>query len=91
VTPGARCYVVRGRVQGVGFRFFVQRCAEELGLGGWVRNREDGSVEAAAWGAAAALTRFEEELRRGPRLSRVTSVEVREDEPGPAEQFEIRF
>jgi acylphosphatase len=89
VSEGRR-YVVRGRVQGVGFRFFVQRRAEELGLGGWVRNSEDGSVETAVWGEPAALARFEEDLRQGPRLSLVASVEAQPAEPEENGGFRIR-
>jgi acylphosphatase len=63
--------VVTGRVQGVGFRAFVQRRADELGLTGWVRNRSDGSVEAEAAGHEAELLRFVEALRAGPRHARV--------------------
>ena len=63
--------VVTGRVQGVGFRMFVLRRADELGLPGWVRNRPDGSVEAEAVGPEAELTRFVELLRAGPAHARV--------------------
>jgi acylphosphatase len=63
--------VVSGRVQGVGFRAFVQRLADELGVTGWVRNRADGSVEAEAVGREPELVRFVEALRAGPRHARV--------------------
>lgn len=60
-----------GRVQGVGFRYFVQDRALELGLRGWVRNLPDGSVEAAAAGPPEALDRLEARLRQGPARARV--------------------
>lgn len=69
-----RC-VVRGRVQGVGFRWFVLQEAERLGLGGVVRNMRDGSVEVLAEGSAEALLELEHMLQRGPRSARVETVE----------------
>ncbi len=74
--PGrtARRYTVSGRVQGVGFRYFVQRTATELGVGGWVRNRPDGSVEAHGEGTPDLLTAFRAALEQGPPVSRVDSV-----------------
>ena len=71
----ARQWIVRGRVQGVGFRWFAMRRAEELGLAGWVRNMEDGAVEVVAAGSEAALDEFEQELRRGPRGAQVSHLE----------------
>ena len=67
--------VIRGRVQGVGFRFFVVRRATTLGLGGWVRNRQDGAVEVEAEGARAALETLLEAVRHGPSGARVSAVE----------------
>ena len=67
--------VVRGRVQGVGFRWFVIRRARELGVAGWVRNRGDGAVEAEAEGAREALEGFVAALREGPPSARVASLE----------------
>lgn len=72
----ARRYYVSGRVQGVGYRYFAQRAASHLRLGGWVRNLSDGRVEAYAWGSAAVLDEFEAKLREGPHASRVTEVIV---------------
>lgn len=87
----ARRFRVMGRVQGVGFRYFVWREAEILGLDGWVRNRADGTVEALARGSTHDLDRFQNRLEEGPRWSRVTSVAVTEepDEEVP-DGFEIR-
>jgi len=67
-------FLVRGRVQGVGFRWFVHREASELELKGWVRNTEDGDVEVVAAGDAEGLDELRTSLRRGPRGSRVDKV-----------------
>ena len=64
-------FLVKGRVQGVGFRWFVHREASELELRGWVRNTEDGDVEIVASGAPEDLSELRESLRRGPRGARV--------------------
>lgn len=67
-------FLVRGRVQGVGFRWYVQREAAALELCGWVRNTEDGHVEVLAAGDPAVLDLLRKALRRGPRGSRVDAV-----------------
>jgi acylphosphatase len=64
-------FLVQGRVQGVGFRWYVQREAGELDLRGWVRNTEEGEVEVVAAGSEADLADLRASLRRGPRGSRV--------------------
>lgn len=71
-----RKYVISGRVQGVGFRYFAQRAAVELGVTGWARNLEDGRVEVQGNGSPGALSEFEARLRRGPRGSDVRGFEV---------------
>jgi acylphosphatase len=68
--------IVRGRVQGVGFRFFAQREAETLSLTGWVANCRDRSVEVVAEGSRDALDRFLQSLRRGPASAHVTHVDA---------------
>lgn len=75
--------LVRGRVQGVGFRWFVREAGRELGLSGWVCNRSDGTVEVAAEGTSILLDRLRDELRRGPPGSVVASV----DELEPLDQL----
>jgi acylphosphatase len=72
----AKRYVVRGRVQGVGFRWFVEREAHMLSIAGWVRNNHDGSVEVLAQGTRDQLAGLHSRLREGPRAARVDAVEV---------------
>jgi acylphosphatase len=72
----ARRWFVRGRVQGVGFRRFVQREAVELSLVGWARNLADGRVEVLAQGPAEALDALQGRLWSGPRWAEVRDVEV---------------
>lgn len=67
-------FLIQGRVQGVGFRWFVQREASELELRGWVRNTEDGDVEVVAAGEPADLDDLRSSLKQGPRGSRVDRV-----------------
>ena len=73
-----RHYRIEGRVQGVGFRWFVHREAAEIGLRGWVRNTTSGHVEAVAAGDADQHAELEEAMRRGSRGSRVDRVIVHE-------------
>ncbi|HEX9189852.1 MAG TPA: acylphosphatase [Vicinamibacteria bacterium] len=68
-------YVVTGRVQGVGYRYFVLRQAEALGVSGFARNRSDGSVEVLGEGTADALADFEARLREGPAFAEVANLE----------------
>ncbi len=77
----ARRFVVRGRVQGVGFRWFVEREAHILGVAGWVRNNHDGSVEVQAQGTRDQLSGLRSRLREGPRAARVDGVEESETRP----------
>ncbi|MAM84210.1 MAG: acylphosphatase [Acidobacteria bacterium] len=76
-----RQYVIRGQVQGVGFRLFTQETALREGLVGKVANRDDGAVEAIAEGGFESLARFEAALRKGPPGSRVEGLEVEEGKP----------
>jgi acylphosphatase len=77
----ARRFVVRGRVQGVGFRWFVEREAHILGISGWVRNNADGGVEVLAQGTRDQLSGLRSRLREGPRAARVDGVEETEAQP----------
>lgn len=75
-TPERLHAIIEGRVQGVGFRYFVEEQAASLGLTGWVRNRWDGSVETVAESDRQKLEAFLIALRRGPRASSVTNVSL---------------
>jgi acylphosphatase len=86
-------FLIRGRVQGVGFRWFVHREASELGLRGWVRNTNDGAVEVVATGPPEDLDELRAELKKGSRGSRVDHViedELEESEAANLKDFEIQ-
>ena len=74
----ARRFLVRGRVQGVGFRWFVEREARLLGITGWVRNNADGAVEVLAQGTREQLSGLRDRLQQGPRAARVDDVDESE-------------
>ena len=76
----ARRFLIRGRVQGVGFRWFVEREAHILQIAGWVRNDPDGSVEVLAVGTRDQLAGLRSRLQEGPRAARVDDVEESEAE-----------
>jgi acylphosphatase len=85
-------YLVKGRVQGVGFRWFVQREAAEIGLRGWVRNTDQGHVEVLAAGEPSELAELKDALQKGSRGSRVDAVledELAESEGAKLGSFEI--
>ena len=77
----ARRYLIDGRVQGVGFRFFAEAAAAREGLHSLVRNLPDGRVEIAAEGEAEAMERFERSVRHGPPAARVARVDVDDTVP----------
>ena len=81
---------VEGRVQGVGYRAFVEMRAVELGLSGWVRNRRDGSVEAVLQGTPEAVEAVLDACRAGPPASRVTRVDIIGEGVGAFDGFEVR-
>ncbi|MCL5006234.1 MAG: acylphosphatase [Acidobacteria bacterium] len=76
----ARKYLVSGRVQGVGFRFFAEHWATQLGLSGYVKNCWDGTVEAYAIGNPATLEEFKARLAEGPRSARVDNIQESEEQ-----------
>jgi len=80
-----RYYLVKGRVQGVGFRWFVHREAAALDLRGWVRNTESGHVEVVAAGEESDLKRLRTLLAKGSRGSRVDAIEQRDLDPSEGE------
>jgi acylphosphatase len=87
----ARRYVIAGRVQGVGFRWFTHDTAAREGVHGWVRNLADGRVEVLAEGDQPAVDRLEAAVRRGPSLAHVERFDVEELAPtGRPAGFEIR-
>ena len=84
--------IVNGVVQGVGFRYFVVHVAREYGLTGYVRNREDGSVEVEAEGEGGVLEAFMKDLRTGPRSAHVTGLDIEKLPPGKrCEGFDVHF
>jgi acylphosphatase len=87
----SRRYLIGGRVQGVGFRFFAEAAAVREGLCGWVRNLPDGRVEIEIEGDAEAVERFERTVRHGPPGARVSHVQVDDTAPTRRETgFRIR-
>jgi acylphosphatase len=85
----ARQLIITGRVQGVGFRFYMERKARELGVTGWVRNRRDGAVEAVVQGSSGAVEAMIAWARRGPPSAVVADVRVT-DASGDFATFEAR-
>jgi len=86
----ARRAIVRGVVQGVGFRWFAERNARSLGIRGWVRNLPDGAVETVAEGDEKAVGEYIARLSRGPSGSRVDEVAVEEAADSGLSAFEVR-
>ena len=86
--PVSRHLIVRGRVQGVGYRNYIQYKAGLLNVKGWVRNRLDGSVEAVVHGSPEAVAEIIDCAKRGPRAAEVTAVTVSDTE-GRHEQFVV--
>ena len=90
-----RHVVMRGRVQGVGYRAFVEHEALRLGLEGWVRNRRDGTVEAVFSGADDVVAAMIDACRRGPPAARVEAVDAEEgdmkllEQRRPGERFSV--
>lgn len=83
--------IVEGRVQGVGFRYYVSRKAQELGVNGWVRNRWDGSVELEAEAGPEVLAQFLQAVRKGPRGAFVSDLKLEWGEAdGRYNSFKIR-
>jgi acylphosphatase len=87
VSDAIRHVTIRGRVQGVGYRYFVEQAARSRDLEGWVRNRRDGSVEAVFAGRAEAVTAIIGACRRGPSSARVDALQ---DEAGNPDMLNLR-
>lgn len=88
-TPATRRLVVRGRVQGVGFRVSLVAEARRLGLAGWVRNRTDGGVEALATGPAEAVEALVAWAHHGPPFAGVSEVRVEDAAPDGSTGFTV--
>jgi acylphosphatase len=90
--PGPRRVrvIVRGRVQGVAFRYHTAEQARRAGVSGWVRNRADGSVEAAFEGEPSSVEALLAFVRAGPRFARVDGIEQFEEPPAGEAAFQIR-
>jgi acylphosphatase len=86
----ARLYRVRGRVQGVGFRYFVEHSAKGLGVSGWVRNVDDGSVEVYALGTPEQHSELAGYLWKGPRWAEVRGVDENEAAVESHSGFSVR-
>jgi len=86
----ARRFLVRGRVQGVGFRYYAHEMARLEGVRGFVRNLADGRVEAVAEGDQEAVLAFERAIRRGPPGARVEDVDTEPADPAGRSAFMIR-
>jgi acylphosphatase len=87
----ARRFLLSGRVQGVGFRWYAREAAAVENLAGWVRNLPDGRVEALVQGERESVDRFGRQLARGPRGAHVDDVETYDEVPGESSAgFEIR-
>ena len=80
---------IEGRVQGVGFRYWTERVAGDLGLDGWVRNRRDGAVEALFAGSPDDVAEMLERCRDGPPAAQVTSVTILQEDGGASDGFEV--
>jgi acylphosphatase len=91
VERSALRFVIHGRVQGVGYRSFAERAASLTGVSGWVRNRDDGTVEAVGYGTKEQLDAFAGHLRTGPRWSEVRAVDVAECAPPGNRGFAVRY
>lgn len=86
----ARLLRISGRVQGVGFRFYMQRKAAEAGVTGWVRNRLDGTVESLVEGSPEAVEKMTAWARRGPSSAVVSDIRITETSPQGAGAFDAR-
>lgn len=82
--------LIKGKVQGVGFRASARRRAKNLELAGWAKNREDGDVEAVFEGEDENVDEMLDWCRKGPSLAKVVNVKVKEEEPEVLKRFEVK-
>ena len=90
MQQAAKRWLIGGRVQGVGFRFFVQHKATAFGVTGWARNLDDGRVEVYAVGSPERLSELAAALHEGPRMAEVRSIEDRDEPVQRVSGFRIR-
>jgi len=83
--------VISGRVQGVGFRFFVQKRAEEFDIAGWVKNMTDGSVVVMARGEEADMNTFLDHVRHGPSMARVENISLNKVPLSDFDRFDVKY
>ncbi|MAT40989.1 MAG: acylphosphatase [Anaerolineaceae bacterium] len=82
--------IIKGRVQGVGFRYFTKETAQKLGITGWVRNTFSGDVEVTAEGTDDKINTFMQSIQRGPQSAFVSEFDINWDEPtGEFKKFSI--
>ncbi len=82
---------ITGKVQGVGFRYFVQMKASEYNLNGWVRNKDNGSVEAVITGPKETIAAFIDDIKKGNRFAAVHHVDITEQDAESFQSFSIRY
>lgn len=87
----AKKILVFGVVQGVGFRYFVQRIADQLGINGWVMNTFEGNVEIIAEGNITVLENFIGRIKDGPRGANVSKLEIEDVKPAFYKSFDIKL
>lgn len=87
---GGKRYFIRGKVQGVGYRYFAVQAAKALGVSGWVRNVDDGRVEVFAMGTPEQLSQLEAALWKGPRWADIRGVDVEEAALESRTGFDVR-
>ena len=84
-------FVISGKVQGVFFRDTAKRMASQIGIKGWIRNTDDGTIEILAQGSESQLSEFERWCRTGPPVAKIDSVEKEDMECGECVCFEVRY
>ncbi len=85
-------YIIHGRVQGVGFRYYIKQKADELGVKGWIRNLPNGDVECVAYASSSILDQFKTYLNEGPSLAKVVDVKMKpyqKEESDKLENFSV--
>ena len=87
-------YIIQGRVQGVGFRYYIKQKADELRIKGWIRNLPNGDVECVAYASSIVLDQFKTYLNEGPSLAKVVTVKIKpyqKKESDKLENFSVLY